>query len=535
MDVLSRELGRQKIDKEIRVLKTRRNALAPISRLPTEILTRIFTTIAYSCLDCFGYPTLSWICSVTAVCGHWRAIALECPSLWCFISFNQPIWAEEMLRRSKMAPLTIKVDDSIEVDDRHFTPKMLDSVRLALQHISRIRDLHIVTSRIDMSNLFDHHAPLLQSLHIHLNYSSFFGYSFAPPQIPIVGGGYHLRRLELINCDISWESPLLCDLVHLKLHDIFFRNPPTITQLLDALDKMPLLETLDLDGYLPIVSDEDNFDTKRVVHLSHLTILRLSSDVIECVYLLNHISYPASTSLGLDCMVDVINDELPALCGAISSVWNGRDGSGFLRCLCIGSWSDSTRLHGWTAIGEKNEIQPCEPAQLNVNIRWHMEEEIMVDICNALTLTNLRMLDVYVLIPVPESTWLSAFGNLTSLRTVHVSGPAMIGLVSALSTGLRENPSEEHPSSDDTGEVFLPNLHDLGLKAKFGYDTTIFNNMELFEDLRDCLMNRYHWNAEVRKLHLECTREYYDQVELLREIVVDVDWVELDVLYDMYD
>jgi hypothetical protein len=49
MDVLSRELGRQKIDKEIQDaldlvlrLKTRRNTLAPIARLPTEIISRIF-------------------------------------------------------------------------------------------------------------------------------------------------------------------------------------------------------------------------------------------------------------------------------------------------------------------------------------------------------------------------------------------------------------------------------------------------------------------------------------------------------------
>jgi hypothetical protein len=107
MDVLSRELGRQKIDNEIRALKTRRNTLAPISRLPTELLSRIFITIAYSHFDSSNGTDLSWIYAVTAVCGHWRAIALECPGLWCFIGFMYPIWTEEMLKRSKMAPLVI--------------------------------------------------------------------------------------------------------------------------------------------------------------------------------------------------------------------------------------------------------------------------------------------------------------------------------------------------------------------------------------------------------------------------------------------
>jgi hypothetical protein len=68
------ELELQKIDKDnhelARKLKTRRNTLAYISRLPTEIISKIFTTLAYSSLE--HGSGLSWIRSVTAVCGHWR-------------------------------------------------------------------------------------------------------------------------------------------------------------------------------------------------------------------------------------------------------------------------------------------------------------------------------------------------------------------------------------------------------------------------------------------------------------------------------
>jgi hypothetical protein len=43
--------------------------------------------------------------TVTAVCRHWRAIALECPSLWFFISLECPLWTvEEELKRTKGAP-----------------------------------------------------------------------------------------------------------------------------------------------------------------------------------------------------------------------------------------------------------------------------------------------------------------------------------------------------------------------------------------------------------------------------------------------
>jgi hypothetical protein len=63
----------------------------------------------------------------------------------------------------------------------------------------------------------------------------------------------------------------------------------TITELLEALKRMPLLETMDLKDSLPVVSN-DSFrplEIKRVVRLLHLETLCLSSSDIECAYLLS--------------------------------------------------------------------------------------------------------------------------------------------------------------------------------------------------------------------------------------------------------
>jgi hypothetical protein len=522
MDVLSRELGRQKIDKEILDaldlvlrLKTCRNTLAPISRLPTEILSKIFISLAHH----FYFhddddKELSWIPIVTAVCGHWRAIALECPSLWCLISSSSPIWTEEMLKRSKMAPLVVTVESSTI---------MRDSIHSALDHISRIKEVHLVASQPDMTELFDRidkrTAPLLQSLHLENPLPIRVpDNKFTLPETLLVSN--RLQRLELVHCNMSWNSPILRNLVHMKLHNT---SPPTITELLEALERMPLLETLDLNGSLPVVSS-DSFrplEIKRIVHLSHLETLRLSSTtIIKCAYLLRHISYSVSTSLALHCTLGRNND-ISALCNAVSSVWNGTDGSKLLRCLNIKfNPLGYTTLLGWVASGSvSNRRRPREPPQIDVKldqppISEPKPQEMIIDICNALTLTNLRTLFVWAVIPIPKATWLNALSNLTSLRTVHVFGQAAFELVLALSTGF-----EEGQSDDDTGIIFFPNLHNLGLED-------MFYNVKFFKDLRDCLMARCHWGAEVRKLHLECTRGYYDQVELLREIVVDVDWVE---------
>jgi hypothetical protein len=69
------------------------------------MLSRIF-------LFCSNPDTLSWIKEVTHISRYWRTVALACPNLWSFPVFSQPKWADEFLKRSKMAPLTVKVSES---------------------------------------------------------------------------------------------------------------------------------------------------------------------------------------------------------------------------------------------------------------------------------------------------------------------------------------------------------------------------------------------------------------------------------------
>jgi hypothetical protein len=506
----ARSLYRQKIDKEIQdaikivhILISRRNALAHISLLPTEILSRIFITLAYSCL----YSSdLSWIRSVTAICTHWRAIALGCPNLWSFIVFSRPIWVEEMLDRSKMVPLIIKADVPGPI------PNQIDAIHLALQHFPRIRELRLAASLDGMEKLLnpiDKPAPLLQSLCLSLSEFNHRTDRYTLPEKLFVGDSHHLQRLELTHCNISCESPLLCGLVHLKLYETF-NVQPTMMQLLDALEKMPLLQTLDLTCEFPSASNASP-EIKRVVHLSHLTSLRLTSTTLERVYFLNHISYPATTSLALFCELDN-----STVIDAISSVWNGKDGSILLRALLIDDRSIlCSNLKGWTASRRTDEY-PSEPAQIDLRLQWFdLNPKTIIDVRNALALTNLRTLFVYC--KFSKATWLNAFGHLTSLRSIHVHGPSAFAFISALSIG-----SENSQMGNDTKEIFLPGLHGIWLEGACFEDPHDF-----FNNLQDCLMSRCHWNVEVRELHLlGCYQLDRDQVELLKEIVVDVDWVQ---------
>src|ERR1700730_4144150 len=111
MDSSSADHLRQAIDDEIksleaslRALKSRRNALVPISHLPPEILAAIFSFLSPSVWN-RGIDLLEWL-SVTHVCHRWRDIALTHPRLWSHINFTRltPAGMAGMLARARMTP-----------------------------------------------------------------------------------------------------------------------------------------------------------------------------------------------------------------------------------------------------------------------------------------------------------------------------------------------------------------------------------------------------------------------------------------------
>ena len=116
----SRECLQQAIDVEIksleesvRVLKSRRNALSPISYLPPEVFAVVFSFFCLPGNDIPGGkpdPRLF----VSHVCRQWREIALNQPLLWSRIDFTSLSLAgvDEILDRAKSAPLYLKINVS---------------------------------------------------------------------------------------------------------------------------------------------------------------------------------------------------------------------------------------------------------------------------------------------------------------------------------------------------------------------------------------------------------------------------------------
>jgi hypothetical protein len=115
----SREHQRQAIDAEIKsledsiqALKHRRNALAPVSSLPPEIIAAIFSFLPHmlSAISPHKKPDpLIWL-RVSHVCHQWRDIALNLPVFWSHVDFTNisSAGAAEILARAKTVPLYLE-------------------------------------------------------------------------------------------------------------------------------------------------------------------------------------------------------------------------------------------------------------------------------------------------------------------------------------------------------------------------------------------------------------------------------------------
>ena len=294
------------LQESIRALKSRRNELSPISRFPAEILCKIFSLVE----DGIFYTSWSpkfWI-NFSQVSQHWRSTALSAPELWTQIPLNFPQrWIQEWLIRSKMAKLTFGYD----VFSKHSSRPTIETVRSCLNEMNRVEELGLNAEACVLEKIFrdpSKSAPQLHTLCIVSSYTfSMYEDFFHDTE--------RLRRVELSNCRISWDSRLLTGLTCLSLsledsswwrisdrtHFSETNNSGSIIQVLHALQRMPALMNLRLINSIPNESEGPSTFYYPVVNLPCLRTVVISSDVGALTTVLRHITIPNSAELCLTC------------------------------------------------------------------------------------------------------------------------------------------------------------------------------------------------------------------------------------------
>ncbi|KAF8555384.1 hypothetical protein OG21DRAFT_913438 [Imleria badia] len=192
-----------------------RNFVCFISRLPVETLEAIFMYGAcdyYSKDDGHAIPTApSWV-NVSYICRHWRYITLNSPALWSNLFIASPRWTEELLARSKPAPLKLYVNLQRQ-DEKRGGPCFLKQV---MSHLGRIQELHLHLTALHDSYQFlsklSSPAPRLQILEITMDSCPSKWSS-----VPFDGETPALRTLRLWDCLVPWHSLKLSRLTTLSL------------------------------------------------------------------------------------------------------------------------------------------------------------------------------------------------------------------------------------------------------------------------------------------------------------------------------
>ncbi|KAF8189192.1 hypothetical protein K438DRAFT_1833121 [Mycena galopus ATCC 62051] len=258
-----------------RALRTRRNSLAFIACLPTEVLTPILELAQTIYEDKPDFRTAKFVLGLTVshVCRRWREIALKSSKVWTNIVLSRPRWALEMLHRSRAAPLVIGVDFSSTL------PKNSAARDLVLAQLFRVQELHLYMPDgcgIPASILLP--APLLDTFHLQFAGPSecFITATLFQAEVP------RLRHMSLHYCQLELDSALWENLVSLELV-----NSPVSVALLAT---MPHLRALTLNTSFPETSDSEPT-------VLDLDTVDLTGSIWLCCRFLQAVSIPKSRIL----------------------------------------------------------------------------------------------------------------------------------------------------------------------------------------------------------------------------------------------
>jgi hypothetical protein len=292
-----------------RTLKTRRNSLTLICRIPNDVLLRIFSILVQldhpSLLAAFrprGKPTrwgqntskaiphphgpdsTAWA-HITWVCTHIRRVALDTPLLWRHIDFERRAWARLCLERSGTVPIFACVWGS-------FDEEALRAAAHRMQRLS-VSAAESQTREATMNAFLKSELPLLETLH---NTS---GGAFELSDRFLSGQASKLTSLSLTNGLLTGSTPSLPALTHLTLRSMTVAG--SFEALFNLLDNAPGLTDLLLMAMVPsqrlrdIPASTNQPTTRECVSLPKLASVYLYNTILHTSAILSGLPNPLAS------------------------------------------------------------------------------------------------------------------------------------------------------------------------------------------------------------------------------------------------
>ncbi|KAF8559918.1 hypothetical protein OG21DRAFT_1492356 [Imleria badia] len=414
----------------IRDIRSQRT-LSPICRLPPELLATIFIRYAGENhdLDRFdprwqhetdtGVP--SWV-NVSYVCRHWRAVALDCPTLWGYHFVVSLPWTEELLSRSQQASLKLCIMFNHTASRRwSFVEKLMNHTHRIQELILRLPDarIHQILSRLSSP------APRLQNLKIWVfsveDVASGWDSTLFHGETPV------LRTLELSSCPVPWYSLKHSGLTTLSLHYVPCRFQQDMEEFLATLSCMQDLTCLYLGQALPGCREfisSAAFNSFQRINLPHLSRLFIDA--------------PLSTAVAL------------------------------LSCATL-TFSASERNFDpiYPIVSHESRFWACE-ILLKIMLHWQPSwtgsdgDHIISNILFALPLAQVQ--SVHVLRPpFSPAFWRKSLAHLQDLRYIKLSNGFVPDLASVLYSTAHGDANQDATGDQDSNHILAPRLEELEL------------------------------------------------------------------------
>ncbi|KAF8437277.1 hypothetical protein L210DRAFT_3547364 [Boletus edulis BED1] len=430
-------IGRQLI---LPTLYTQRSSFFnPTLKLPNETLQDIFILCAR---DYYNEEWESWYntappewINVSYVCRRWRDVALNCPTLWTYLSNMPQRWTKEFLARSKQAPLKIR----ITLPNGQWMNSTIEKV---VDHMERVQELdlgfpvfypHTILSKLSS------HAPRLQYLKISmvgaLPQQSFVFFDRNTPA---------LRTLNLSNCPMQFPSSNLCALETLNLSgDGQFQH--NMEEFLAVLRCMKSLSRLYLERVFPSCRGfihSATFDVFQKVKLPHLSRLSVTAPASAVVALLSCTKFPMKAEVYLHCRSEdqpfVDDDNYTLLASVVAQRYSGSEDHESwiptIRSLDMEFAMDGSRVVCCSQLEHNSDSCPghldlsCDTLHTSLQNPRVVLDRVTSDICCSLPLKRVQSLRV-VNSPILRDFWTHLHditlseGNMHDIAAMFIPEP----------------------------------------------------------------------------------------------------------------
>ncbi|TFK65328.1 hypothetical protein BDN72DRAFT_845659 [Pluteus cervinus] len=392
-------------------LRTQRNALAPISSLPEDVLAEVFqSTNDGLSTTCNSYRAflVSWVCRL------WRKVAVRSQRLWNYIDTPNPRLARLCLQRAPFLQLEFQL--------HHLNPspsltKLFGIIMPELKRTSTL-SLRAKDSRplLYLDEFATYPAPTLHSV-------SLKGVQLPEDTWKYPGIPPALRSLSLSKCRFHWDAPIFgAGLTSLII--TLPSSPMSLSGFLNMLRHVTGLQTLHLANVFKSVSSSNSPLQRLAVHLPALTSFALSGcSTRRCTDILLGLTFTSQANVVLNLHDDLrggATSSLPTVLQLLSGPCTEEspwviDTISVLHGNCSQIQLLSERHSDWTTTKEAVVRITMDPCTIDASQILHSFLALNRDNLETVILDTDR-LDV----TITDDVWKQVFGGLQSVTKLKV-------------------------------------------------------------------------------------------------------------------